>query len=161
MLKLCVKLVALSAEWPGRRKTYGPGETRTHDHAFRGHLLYHWATSPYWTSRLSCHMVELEVSSCLIHYCQLRVIQLVPLVCCKHIPPTTTPTEMWIFQGNACAVLMISEFIHVMLKVCVKLATLSAEWPGRRKTYGPGETRTHDHAFRAVSYTHLTLPTKA
>ena len=28
---------------------------------------------PYWTSRLSCHMVELEVSSCLTHYCQLRV----------------------------------------------------------------------------------------
>ena len=42
---------------------------------------------------------------------------------------------------------MISEFTHVMLKVCVKLAALSAEWPGRRKTYGPGETRTHDHAF--------------
>ena len=39
--KLCVKLAALSAEWPGPRKTYGPGETRTHDHAFRGHLLYH------------------------------------------------------------------------------------------------------------------------
>ena len=35
--------------------------------------------------------------------------------------------------------LMISEFTHVMLKVCVKLAALSAEWPGRRKTYGPGE----------------------
>ena len=80
-----------------RRKTYGPGETRTHDHAFRGHLLYHWATGPYWTSRLSCHMVELEVSSRLFHYCQLRVIQLVPLVCWR--PPTTTPTEMWIFQG--------------------------------------------------------------
>ena len=43
---------------------------------------------------------------------------------------------------------MISEFTHVMLKVCVKLAALSAEWPGCRKTYGPGETRTHDHAFR-------------
>ena len=42
---------------------------------------------------------------------------------------------------------LISEFTHVMLKVCVKLAALSAEWPGRRKTYGPGETRTHDHAF--------------
>ena len=40
---------------------------------------------------------------------------------------------------------MISEFTHVMLKVCVKLAALSAERPGRRKTYGPGETRTHDH----------------
>ena len=52
-----------------RRKTYGPGETRTHDHAF----LYYWAYGPYWTSRLSCHMVELEVSSCLTHYCQLRV----------------------------------------------------------------------------------------
>ena len=46
-----------------RRKTYGPGETRTHDHAFRGHLLVHWATGPYWTSRLGCHMVELEVST--------------------------------------------------------------------------------------------------
>ena len=34
---------------------------------------------------------------------------------------------------------MISEFTHVMFKVCVKLAALSAEWPGRRKTYGPGE----------------------
>ena len=41
MLKVCIKLAALLAEWPGRRKTYGPGETRTHDHAFRGHLLYH------------------------------------------------------------------------------------------------------------------------
>ena len=40
-MKVCVKLAALSAEWPGRRKTYGPGETRTHDHTFRGHLLYH------------------------------------------------------------------------------------------------------------------------
>ena len=57
-------------------------------------MLYHWATSPYWTSRLSCHLVELEVSSCLIHYCQLRVIQLVLLVCWR--PPTTTPMEMWI-----------------------------------------------------------------
>ena len=66
MLKVCVKLAALSAEWPGRRKTYGHGETRTHDHAFRGYLLYPWATSPYWTSRLSCHLVELEMSSCLI-----------------------------------------------------------------------------------------------
>ena len=57
---------------------------------------------PYWTSRLSCHLVELEVSSCLIHYCQLRVIQLVSLVCWR--PPTTTPTEMWTFlQGNASA----------------------------------------------------------
>ena len=37
------------------------------------------------------------------------------------------------FQGNASAVLMISEFTHVMLKVCVKLAALSAEWPGLRK----------------------------
>ena len=37
-----------------------------------------------------------------------------------------------------------------MLKVCVKLAALSAEWPGRRKTYGPGETQTHDHAFRGI-----------
>ena len=37
----CVKLAALSAERQGRRKTYGPGETRTHDHAFRRHLLYH------------------------------------------------------------------------------------------------------------------------
>ena len=45
---------------------------------------------------------------------------------------------------------MISEFTHVMLKVCVKLAALSAEWPGRRKTYGPGETQTHDHAFRGI-----------
>ena len=39
-LKVCVKLAALSAEWPGRRKTYGPGETRTHGHAFRGHFSY-------------------------------------------------------------------------------------------------------------------------
>ena len=53
-----------------RRKTYRPGETRTHDHAFRGYLLYHWATSPYWTSRLSYHIVVLKVSSCLIRYCQ-------------------------------------------------------------------------------------------
>ena len=30
-------------------------------------------------------------------------------------------------------IFMISEFTHVMLKVCVKLAALSAEWPGRRK----------------------------
>ena len=44
--------------------------------------------------------------------------------------------------------IMICEFTHVMLKVCVKLAVISAEWPGRRKTYGPGETRTHDHVFR-------------
>ena len=44
---------------------------------------------------------------------------------------------------------MISEFTHVMLKVCVKLAALSAEWPGRRKTYGPGEIRT-----QAASLTH-------
>ena len=29
---------------------------------------------------------------------------------------------------------MKSEFTHVMLKVCVKLAALSAERPGRRKT---------------------------
>ena len=65
-------------------------ELTTMPFAFRGHLLYHWATSPYWTSRLSCHLVQLEVSSCLIHYCQLRVIQLVPLVCWR--PPTTTPT---------------------------------------------------------------------
>ena len=36
---------------------------------------------------------------------------------------------------------IISEFTHVMLKVCVKLAAFSAEWPGRRKTYGPGETQ--------------------
>ena len=48
---------------------------------------------------------------------------------------------------------MISEFTHVMLKVCVKLAALSAEWPGRRKTYGPGETRIHDHAFRGICST--------
>ena len=85
MLKVCVKLAALSTERPGRRKTYGPGMIRTHDHAFRGHLLYYWATSQVdsglWTSRLSCHLVELEVSSCLIHYCQLQVIQLVSLVC--------------------------------------------------------------------------------
>ena len=39
ILKVCVKFAAVSAEWPGRRKTYGPGETRTHDHAYRGHLL--------------------------------------------------------------------------------------------------------------------------
>ena len=26
-----------------RRKPYGPDETRIHDHAFRGHSLYHWA----------------------------------------------------------------------------------------------------------------------
>ena len=44
--------------------------------------------------------------------------------------------------------IMICEFTHVMLKVCVKLAVMSAEWPDRRKTYGPGETRTHDHVFR-------------
>ena len=69
-----------------RRKTCGPG---THNHAFRGHLLYHWATSPYWTSRLTCHMVELEVSSCLIHYCQLRVIQLVSLVCWRVLDANT------------------------------------------------------------------------
>ena len=37
---------------------------------------------------------------------------------------------------------MICEFTHAMLKVCVKLAALSAERLGRRKTYGPGETRT-------------------
>ena len=36
--------------------------------------------------------------------------------------------------------IMICEFTHVMLKVCVKLAVMSAEWPDRRKTYGPGET---------------------
>ena len=30
-----------------RRKTYRLGETWTHDHAFRGHLPYHWATGPY------------------------------------------------------------------------------------------------------------------
>ena len=117
-LKVCGKLAALTAEWPSRRKTYGYGETRTHDHAFRGHLLYHWATSPYWTSRLSCHLIELEVSCCFIHYCQLRVTQLVSLVCWR--PPTTTPAEMWIFlQGNASTVLMISEFtlipFHIML----------------------------------------------
>ena len=108
-------------------------ETRTHDHAFRGHLLYHWATSPYWTSRLSCHLVEQEVRSYLIHYCQLRVIQLVSLVCW---PPTTTPTEMWIFiQGNASAVLMISEFTHVMLKVCVKLAAFYFQHNMGKLTY--------------------------
>ena len=28
---------------------------------------------------------------------------------------------------------LISEFTHVMLKVSVKLAALSAEWPGRRE----------------------------
>ena len=84
--------------------TYVPGGTQTH--AFRGHLLYHWTTDPYGTNRLSCHMVELEVSSCLIHYCQLRVIQLVPLVCWR--PLTTTLTEIWIFfQGNASTLLMI------------------------------------------------------
>ena len=32
-------------------------------------------------------------------------------------------------------------YFDLLLKVCVKLAALSAEWPGRRKTYGPGETR--------------------
>ena len=32
---------------------------------------------------------------------------------------------------------LISEFTHVMLKVCVKLAALTAEWPSRKKTYGP------------------------
>ena len=42
--------------------------------------------------------------------------------------------------------LMSNEFTHVMLKVCVNLVALSGERPGRRKTYGPGETRTHDHA---------------
>ena len=42
--------------------------------------------------------------------------------------------------------LMSYEFTHVMLKVCVNLVALSGERPGRRKTYGPGETRTHDHA---------------
>ena len=31
---------------------------------------------------------------------------------------------------------LLSEIIF-FLKVCVKLAALSAEWPGRRKTYGP------------------------
>ena len=34
MLKVCVKLAALSAERPD-------GENRTNNHAFRGHLLYH------------------------------------------------------------------------------------------------------------------------
>ena len=29
------------------RKIYGPGETRAHDHAFHGNLLYHWATATY------------------------------------------------------------------------------------------------------------------
>ena len=97
MLKVCFKLAALSAEWPGRRKTYGPGETRTHDHAFRGHLLYNWATSPYWTSRLSCHLVELEVSSCLIHYCQLRVIQLVSR---KNITSSRFKTPLWVSKKH-------------------------------------------------------------
>ena len=41
-----------------RRKTYGPGETRTHD---REHILYHWAAGSYLTSKLICHIVELEV----------------------------------------------------------------------------------------------------
>ena len=41
-------------------KTYGLGETGTHDHAFRRHLLYHWATSLYRTSRLNCQMVDFE-----------------------------------------------------------------------------------------------------
>ena len=27
-------------------------------------------TGPYWRSRLNCHIVELEVSSPLIHYCK-------------------------------------------------------------------------------------------
>ena len=58
----------------------------TWKYASKHRLLYHWATGPYWTSRLSCHMVELELSSCLIHYCQLGVIQLVQLVCWR--PPT-------------------------------------------------------------------------
>ena len=65
------------------RKTYGPGETRTHNNAFRRNLVnYYWATGLYWTSRLRCHMVELKVSSPLIHYCQLRVIQLNRLLLC-------------------------------------------------------------------------------
>ena len=49
------------------RKIYGPGETRTHDHAFCGHLPYHWATGPYWTNRLSCDM-EVLVSSTTANY---------------------------------------------------------------------------------------------
>ena len=57
-------------------KTFRPGETRTHDHAFRGYLRYNWATGPYyWTSRLSCYMVELKVSYPLIHCCQLNEIK--------------------------------------------------------------------------------------
>ena len=40
------------------RKTYGPGEIRTSNHAICGYLLY----QSIWTSRLSCQMVELEVS---------------------------------------------------------------------------------------------------
>ena len=42
-----------------------------------------------------------------IHYCQLQVIKLVLLVCWH--PPTTTPTEMWIFLSDANTVLMIYE----------------------------------------------------
>ena len=53
--------------------TYGSGETRTHEHAFRRDLPYNWAVGPYWTSKLSLHMVDLELSFLIIHYCQLRV----------------------------------------------------------------------------------------
>ena len=45
-----------------RRKTYRPGETQTHKHAFFGHWLYR-AISLYWTSRISWHMLELKVFS--------------------------------------------------------------------------------------------------
>ena len=38
----CFKLAALRRQSDQTsRKTYGPGETRTQDHVFRGHLLYH------------------------------------------------------------------------------------------------------------------------
>ena len=36
------------------------------------------------------------------------------------------------------------------MKVCVKLAALSAEWPGRRKTYGPGEKKIFVHCNHPI-----------
>ena len=64
-------------------------------------------------------MVELEVSSRLIRYCQLRVIQLVPLVCWH--PPTTTQSERLIFPGY---VLILIEFtlyflVSTIMHLCV------------------------------------------
>ena len=71
-------------------------------------------------------MLELEVISCLINYCQLQGIQLVPLVCWRQ--PTTTQTEMWIsrfgeisMQQMWRAVLTFDRKVQQQYLVAIKL----------------------------------------